>query len=239
MNLPQYRCEDFRTDFRPKRGPGFFPGTEGYFHGCSTEGSRRIVFFGTDFGPERYWNEEVSDGAGERRAQPTLRNLRFLVEEAGVDPCSCYLTNSVLALARRGDMTGNDKVYKRHPEYLKQCADFHREWISRNQPRLLVFMGRPNLELYRSSIFDSIFPFLEEEWRGLKPPWECVYEREKELVKTGPDEPDVLWIFHPSYRHANPQFRRAGSPEERRRRREQVWARTVEHLSKYGSHGGD
>lgn len=25
LDLPQYDCEDFRTEFRPKRGPGFFP----------------------------------------------------------------------------------------------------------------------------------------------------------------------------------------------------------------------
>ena len=27
MDLPQCKTEDFRTLFRPKRGPGFFPGT--------------------------------------------------------------------------------------------------------------------------------------------------------------------------------------------------------------------
>ena len=175
LDLPQYDCEDFRTDFRPKRGPGFFPGTDGHFHGCSAEGSRRIVFFGTDFGPERYWNDEVTDGRGEKRTQRTLRNLRSLVEEAGVDPCSCHLTNSVLALARSDPMTGNERVYAQHPEY----------------------------------------------------------ESGKELVSTRPGEPDVLWMFHPSFRHANPQFRQVGTPDEKRRRREQVWAATIERLSSY------
>ena len=233
MDLPQYDCEDFRTDFRPKQGPGFFPGTDGHFHGCSAEGSRRIVFFGTDFGPERYWNDEVADGLGENRTQRTLCNLRCLVEEAGVDPCSCHLTNSVLALTKSDPMTGNEKVYAQHPEYLRRCAEFHEDWISRNSPQLVVLMGRPNVELYRKRIFHSIFPILEEEWRGLKSPWECMYERGKELVSTRPGEPDVLWMFHPSFRHANPQFRQAGTPDEKRRRREQVWAATIERLSSY------
>ena len=242
-DLPRYDCEDFRTDFKPKRGPGFFPGTDGHFHGCSAGGSRRIVFFGTDFGPERYWNDEVTDGLGEKPTQRTLRNLRRLVEEAGVDPCSCYLTNSVLALAKNGPkptgakdrppMTGNEKVYAQHPKYLQRCAAFHEEWISRNSPRLVVLMGRPNLETYCRHVFHSIFPILKTCWRGLGAPWECMYESGKELVRTRPGEPDVLWMFHPSYRHANPQFRQAGTPDERRRRREQVWTATIEHLGRY------
>ena len=120
LDLPQYDCEDFRTD-----------------------------------------------GLGEKRTQRTLCNLRRLVEEAGVDPCSCYLTNSVLALAGTDRMTGNEKVYAQHPKYLQRCAAFHEEWISRNTPRLVVLMGRPNVETYCRHVFHSIFPILKTCWRGL------------------------------------------------------------------------
>ena len=58
MDLPQCSAPDFRTDFQPKHGPGFFPGVGGYFHGCFPEGRRRIVFFGTDFGPQSYWEAD-------------------------------------------------------------------------------------------------------------------------------------------------------------------------------------
>ena len=123
---------NFRTDFQPKHGPGFFPGAGGYFHGCFPEGPRRIVFFGTDFGPQSYWEEEVTEGGGEKRTQVTLCNLRCLVEAAGVDPCSYHLTNTVLALAKGDRMTGNDHIYgrRRYWDYLKRCGEFHQEWIS-------------------------------------------------------------------------------------------------------------
>lgn len=167
------------------------------YDGCSADGSRRIVFFGTDFGTERYWEEDVVDGRGEKQTQPTLRNLDRLVEEAGIDPCSCHLTNSVLALARHDDMTGNDRFYKQYPDYLKQCADFHHEWISSHAVDLVVLMGTPNVEAYRRLTFQRIFPVLERAWQGLEKPWTSMYERHKELVVTEPGEPDVLWMFHP------------------------------------------
>ena len=132
MDLPPYDDNpDFATCFEPKRGPGFFPGAGGYFHGCSPGSPRRIAFFGTDFGTRRYWEEEVTEGGGEKQTQATLRNLRCLVEEAGIDPCSCHLTNAVLALATRDDMTGNASLYgrKRYRDYLELCGDFHEDWM--------------------------------------------------------------------------------------------------------------
>lgn len=224
-NLPRHDHGDFRTDFEPRRGPGFFPGAGGYFHGCAPGGARRIVFFGTDFGPEWYW-EEVEDGDGERETQDTLRELRKLVDEAGVDPCSCHLTNAVLALARNGRTTENDRrIYRKHPKYLRKCADFHREWISRHAPGLVVLMGGANVRTYLRDVFQPIFPKakLEERWRNA--PLSSIYDEDesgRELVRQ-PEGPDVLWMYHPSYRNTNP-----------RKRRKQVWSRTVEHLRRYG-----
>ena len=238
MDLPQYKCksEDFRTDFQPKRGPGFFPGTGGYFHGCSPGLSRRIVFFGTDFGPESYWKEEVTDGRGEKRTQTTLCNLRCLVEEAGLDPCSCYLTNTVLALAKRGGTTGNHHMYgrKRYRDYLEQCAEFHKAWTLRGNPDLVVLMGTPNVDIYRRLVFRHVFPALEDAWADFQRPWTTVYDAEKELVrKTKPGVPDVLWMFHPSYRQSNPRFPKSTTREENKRLRDAIWARTVQHLGNY------
>ena len=229
-NLPRHDCDDFRTDFEPRRGPGFFPGAGGYFHGCAPGGARRIVFFGTDFGPECDWEEKVGDGDGERETQETLRALRKLVDEAGVDPCSCHLTNAVLALARNGRSTENDRrIYRKHPKYLRKCADFHREWISRHAPCLVVLMGGANVRTYLRDVFQPIFPEakLEERWR-LEPNarLSSIYESGRELVRQ-PEGPDVLWMFHPSFRNSNP-------PRESKERQEQVWSRTVEHLRRCG-----
>lgn len=239
MDLPRYSAPDFTTDFEPKDGPGFFPGTVGHFHGCSSAGPRRIVFFGTDFGTQRYWEDKVADGEGEKRTQASLCNLRCLVEEAGIDPCACHLTNAVLALAKRDDMKGNDAVYgqKKYRDYLALCGDFHEDWISRHKPELVVLMGKPNIDTYRQFVFNRALPrlrqMLEDAWVDLPPPLTRVYEDGRELVKTQPEQPDVLWMFHPSYRHTNPQF--PGGPEEKRQRREQYWERVVEHLRDYAA----
>ena len=231
-NLPGHDCDDFRADFEPRRGPGFFPGAGGYFHGCAPAGDRRIVFFGTDFGTEKYW-EEVKDGDGERATQPTLRELRKLIDEACVDPCSCHLTNAVLALARTDSNVGNERIYKQHPKYLRKCADFHREWISSHAPGLVVLMGGANARTYLRGVFrhvfQPIFPTLEERWRA---PLTSIYENGRELVRQ-PEGPDVLCMFHPSYRNLNPRFPKCAVDEERKRR-EEVWRRIVEHLSRYG-----
>ncbi len=231
-NLPRHDCDVFRADFEPRRGPGFFPGAGGYFHGCAPAGDRRIVFFGTDFGTEKYW-EEVKDGDGERATQPTLRELRKLVDEACVDPCSCHLTNAVLALARTDSNVGNERIYKQHPKYLRKCADFHREWISSHAPGLVVLMGGANARTYLRGVFrhvfQPIFPTLEERWRA---PLTSIYENGRELVRQ-PEGPDVLCMFHPSYRNLNPRFPKCAVDEERKRR-EEVWRRIVEHLSRYG-----
>lgn len=164
------------------------------------------MFFGTDFGTRR----------GEKRTQTTLCNLRCLVEEAGVDPCCCHLTNSVLALAKRDRMTGRDDIYRRkeYRRYLVLCGDFHRDWICRHRPALVVLMGTSNIDL--------------------RPPWEGVYRDHRELVRTERGQPDVLWMFHPSFRNSNPQFRRSRAPKaEKKRWREEVWKRVVGHLSTY------
>ena len=198
------------------------------------------MFFGTDFGTERYWNEKVAPSSGEKRTQTTLCNLRCLVEEAGVDLCSCHLTNAVLALAKRDDMTGNDHIYRRkkYRDYLERCGDFHEDWISRHKLELVVLMGTPNIRTYRRFVFkralDPVHQMLEAEWGDCRAPWEGVYQDQKELVRTGSGQPDVLWTFHPSFRHSNPQFRKLqASKDEKRARREEVWNTVVRHLSAY------
>ena len=177
----------------------------------------------------------MTEGSGEKRTQPTLCNLRCLVEEAGVDPCSCHLTNAVLALAKGGNATGNDRIYKRkrYRNYLEECGEFHRRWISRHKPDLAVLMGTQNVDTYRRLVFHRVFPMLEGEWADFRTPWTSIYDANKELVRTQPGEPDVLWMFHPSYRQSNPQFPALRSQAEKRRRRADIWARTVRHLKTY------
>ena len=94
-------------------------------------------------------------------------------------------------------------------------------------------MGTPNVDTYRRAIFQYMFPELKQ-WDGFGAPWESIYDARKELVRTGSREPDILWMFHPSYRYSNPQFRKLSiSKAEKRKRRDEVWERTAAHLRDY------
>jgi hypothetical protein len=77
---PKYPCnDDFVTDFETEPGPGFYPGAGGYFHGCSSTCRPRTVIFGTDFGTEQYWKDEVRGKGGETQSQSTVSKLRSLI----------------------------------------------------------------------------------------------------------------------------------------------------------------
>ncbi len=94
-------------------------------------------------------------------------------------------------------------------------------------------MGTPNVDTYRRLVFHRVFPMLEGAWGHFGTPWTSLYAAEQELLPTGPGKRDILWMFHPSYRHSNPQFPQLNSKAEKRRHREAIWARTVRHLSSY------
>ena len=213
---PQYPCnDDFVTDFETEQGPGFFPGAGGYFHDCSSSMcSRRIVFFGTDFGTEQYWKDEVQGQRGERRSQSTLRNLRSLVEDIRLDTgirdlaCWCYLTNAVLALAKLTavvrDNRNTYKAYKKpeYRSYLRECGEIHRQWLRRHEPGLAVIMGARNLKNYAQSVWSVVWPELfgpGGKWSGME-----MKDALRSPVGTAESGLRVQLMYHPSLIHLWP-----------------------------------
>ena len=210
---PTYRCNhDFVTDFKTEQGPGFFPGADGYFHGCAAGRCRpRIVFFGTDFGTLSDWETKVRGKGGEKCSQPTLRHLRKLIDDIASDTgiaelaCWCHLTNAVLALAKVERNTDTYKVYRKpeHRQYLRQCGRSHFEWLQEQKPGLAVLLGARHFSVYGCGVWSTVWPDLfgpNGKWCGME-----MKDALSEPVAKTESGPRVLVMYHPS---SGPHWRR-------------------------------
>jgi uracil-DNA glycosylase len=199
--LPKYKNNlSFETDFETHVDlPGFFPGAGGFFHDCNPGFSKPFVFFGTDFG-ELSYQKTLRNTFGEPRTNPTLRNLKKIVVEAGLDLNSCLLTNAVLGLTKGDTAIGNyDSIFKPYPEYLELCAHWHRKMLLASNSRLIVFMGAPHIHDYGA----RIFPELKEIWSNYST-LKSIYNAGLEFVRRESGA-DILLMYHPSsYWHLHP-----------------------------------
>ncbi|WP_038218623.1 hypothetical protein [Xenophilus azovorans] len=195
---PQCAPNDyFTTDFEPHLSlPGFFPGAGGFFH-SHAGGSKRILIFGTDFGPLEYQQSLAAMG-GEPESNRTIANLRGILNDAAIPLRDCFLTNSVLCLGKsRTDLLGLARYWKRDPAYIEACAEWHHGFISRHRPDAVVFMGTPPLLTFGR----ALFPALADHWRGYKS-LNATYAAGRETFHP-PGGPRVLLIPHASFWHVN------------------------------------
>jgi len=198
--LPQYKINSsFETDFEPFLDlPGFFPGAGGFFHDCTPGFTKPFVFFGTDFG-ELSYQKTLRKSDGEPRSNQTLRNLREIIAQAGLDPNACLLTNAVLGLTKGEEAIGNyGSIFKDYPDYLDLCARWHKEALDSSNTRLVVLMGTPHIHDYGA----RIFPELRDIWAAHKS-LKSVFAAGLELVKRN-GSADILLMYHPSYWHLHP-----------------------------------
>lgn len=225
--LPEWEADDFITKFDRLPGPGFFPVHDGRFEGCGAGTPPRVVFFGSNWGTLKSYGACGSDLRSRGRCgcpkSPTDWNLRCVVEDAGIDPCACHLTNAVLALADVERDTKANEVYWGHKLYLQHCGKYHQQWLKEHAPRHAVIMGSWNLEGYARFIWPELFEqsaawhrvTLGQIFAGDDPDkWNDVVTADSGLT--------VQVMYHPSY-------------EDRPQHREAVRARTVEQLRRYGA----
>ena len=231
--LPECNTDEVRTRFDRLPGPGFFPVHDGRFDGCGAGTPPRVVLFGTDWGTLEWYGKCARDldsrGRCDCPTSPTDRRLCGIVREAGIDPCTCHLTNAVLALADVESATQTHNVYRnrKYRSYLERCGEYHRQWLKDHSPRLAVIMGAPNLERYAPFIWPELFrpgaawngATLGQIFAGDDP------EQWNDVVTAGSGLP-VLAMYHPSFMHANPSGRQ---------HRNAVWERTVAQLRRYGA----
>lgn len=194
--------ESFTTEFTPFLSlPGFFPGAGGFFHGYP-DPTKKVLIFGTDFGPLGYQQELGSQG-GEPASNPTIANLVKVLRTANVSLKDCFLTNAVLCMWRTDSTVGNHGEWRKHPNYIEQCAAWHRRFVQNVKPRGVVLMGAPALE----TTGKALFPGLAKHWAGLTT-LKQVYAAGKETYSI-PSGPTVLLMPHTSYwpvngRHLGP-----------------------------------
>lgn len=166
---------EFTTAFKPLNKPGFFPVHSGRLPatGPSQQGRARVVIYGTDWGLSKYADTCREDAAvgrkcgcqlslrpasmGPRPCQ-TERNLFDALQRADVDLATVALTNAVLGLGP--NQTGNERVFRKHPEYLRNCGAYHRQWLEQQQPRLALLIGAAHLEAYGWSLWAEVWPEL-------------------------------------------------------------------------------
>ena len=166
---------EFITAFKPLNEPGFFPVHSGRIpsEGPLQQARARVVIYGTDWGTSNYADEcrkhaaagrecdcqlSLRPASAGRRPSQTERNLFDALQRAEVDPATVVLTNAVLGLGP--NQTGNERVFMKHPEYLRICGAYHGQWLERQQPRVALLMGAAHLETYGYSIWAGIWPEL-------------------------------------------------------------------------------
>ena len=205
----------FTTDFEHARGAGFFPVHSGRLvaTGSSPQAPVRMVVFGTDWGLKSDADQcygKAMEGCecdcqrslrpkGQPRPCPTERNLfDALTEVQGLDLKTVVLTNAVLALSTGVNRTGNERVFRRHPEHLRDCGAYHRKWLDRQKPSLAVLMGAAHLTPYGSSVWSVVWPELfgpGGAWCGLELGDAFLLGR---TVATAASGLRVQLVYHPS-----------------------------------------
>ena len=212
--LPVHSPNDlFATTFDPHLTlPGFFPGAGGFFHGYPSP-KKRFLFFGTDFGPLSYQRGLPNTG-GEPESVVTLRQLRSIVAQAGLQPDHCFLTNAVLCMRQGESATSKFPIWRAYRDYVLACAAWQRRELADCKPTAVVLMGKPHLEHFGK----LLFPELASHWHGLKS-MASVYAQGREVL-TVANCTNVLLMLHPSFWHAHP-------PE--------LKARAIEHLAAWAS----
>ena len=103
----------------------------------------------------------------------------------------------MLGLVTTGSMTGNAPIYRRHPDYLRACGVYHRQWLARRKPRVAVLMGAWHLAAYRA-VWMEVWPDLfgsDGVWHELTVKEAYVSGRTEATAESGLC---VRLVYHPA-----------------------------------------
>ena len=205
-------------------GPGFFPVHSGRLsEGLSRPSPVRVVIFGTDWGSMKRYREcdrkmkaglacgcQCSLRRDRPQPYPTERNLFNVLAkpDLGLDLATVFMTNAVLGLVTAPGMTKNEPVFRKHPDYLLECGEWHRQWLRDEKPRLVVLMGspgRPHGKAGQNAYWRFIWPKLWPKLFGHGGVWSGATSlKEAFLRQTVASDPDsglrVQLMYHPSSR---------------------------------------
>ncbi len=222
LDLPTCDDADAAEEFTTRvecleNTPGFFPVHNGRFPEVS-QLRPRIVIFGTDWGKQSKAENCREDWKSHRECRcqrfrreegpnPTEGNLFEILTDACVDLGKVFLTNAVLALAKKKS-EGNAPMFGRYPKYLRQCGEYHRRCLRNiEKPALAVLMGESHLNEYRCSIWSLVWPELfgpGGKWAGTTKLADTF--QSSRTVATTTDGWSVQLMYHPSRKRTQPRL---------------------------------
>lgn len=130
----------------PIPGTAFFPGGYSIWR---PDGTRQVLerrcggvmVIGQDFHSAAGYRKSLAAGS-EWPHVPTLRTLRQVLEAAGVDLDSCFLTNTYMGL-RSGQTATGQFPGEQDQAFVARCDRFLGRQIATALPRLILTLGKP------------------------------------------------------------------------------------------------
>jgi len=133
-------------------GTAFFPGGTGLLNDVSSSNIPTILVLGQDFSTEIEYNRILKSGGN--MSSPTWVNIVNLFDQACIDLCDCFFTNSFMGLRKTDSMTGRFPGY-RDKQFVDRSLEFLEFQIQLVRPRIIITLGKYAADmLYHISVND-------------------------------------------------------------------------------------
>ncbi len=189
------------VDIKPiEDGLGFFPYSNGLYHGAKAFPIGGVMILGQDFGTN-YYVIDTLNGKPESENLPTWRNLKILLTASKIEFNDCFFTNAIIGARINGEpMTGKAPPFKKkkYPDgakYLAECFEFLKIQVATQKPKLIICMGK--------WVYEFLNMHLQpKELSGFNPnfSYKEITNRQSYIkaLMIGDHETDIALIVHPS-----------------------------------------
>lgn len=190
-------------------GPGFFPGTSGFFHtdSLSEHVRKPFMFVGQDFGTLNYLKELENDPQADMKVGTGLI-LKKLVQESGLNIQDCFLTNALFGIRVSDNITGTCEGWL-DKNYVEKCRQALALQIEAVQPKAIISLGCDAPRLLRL-LFEEIEVSKWHQWtfKKIDSSGASVLE-----IKGHASVVVSCILVHPSFHHVNVRRRTFGQVE--------------------------
>jgi hypothetical protein len=122
----------------PRRA--FFPGGKGTFDNSDQIFDKSIMILGQDFDSDKGFKKSLHQGEEDIQKNTTWRNLLFYLNEAGINPCNCFFTNSIMGIRKGESSTGKSPAFK-DKSFIKSCQELFLLQLSLQKPKAILVLG--------------------------------------------------------------------------------------------------
>lgn len=164
------------------------------------------MILGHDFHSETGYQRSFDNGS-ERLTEPTWRNLLALLEDAGIEPETCFFTNFYMGL-RKGNATTGVFPGAKDKAFVQRCRDFFLFQLRFQKPRAVLVLGK-----HVPPLLAPLAPQLTA-W-GKAKSLLAIDAADAAMIRNVQFAADIrpvnmVALTHPSLRHANVKRRRYG-----------------------------